>query len=97
MSGMPPMFPSSARVAYWTAMEMEAATRNLLCGPPPHAYKPLYSDASKVKGDTDTVIREDEHMRSGHRTYVAMLRGSMIVFTLAVAVLAAYAFVSAFW
>lgn len=40
--------------------------------------------------------QEDEHMRSGHRTYVAMLRGSMIVFTLALAVLAAYAFASAF-
>ena len=45
---------------------------------------------------TTEFYEEDESMRSGHRTYVAMLRGSMIVFTLAVAVLAAYALVSAF-
>lgn len=50
---------------------------------------------------TTEFYEEDEHMRSGscrsgHRTYVAMLRGSMIVFTFAVAVLAAYALVSAF-
>lgn len=40
--------------------------------------------------------REDSHMRSGHRTYVAMLRVSMTVFVLALAVLATYAVATSF-